>query len=66
MNRAGAVPTALADIAKRRLTWREYLKSLRQVQTEASYAHDDRRPALAELLLLPHLIRTRLPKGRRR
>jgi D-aspartate ligase len=60
------VPTALGEIAKRRLTWREYLKSLRDVATEASFARDDRRPALAELLLLPHLIRTRLPKGLRR
>ena len=59
------VPTAIAEIAKGRLGWRDYLRSLRQVRTEASYARDDRRPALAEFLLLPHLIRTRLPKGRR-
>lgn len=58
------VAAAAPELAHRRLGWREYLRSLRQVETEASFARDDRRPALAELLLVPHLLRTRMPKRR--
>jgi predicted ATP-grasp superfamily ATP-dependent carboligase len=56
------IPAAAPDLARRRLKWRDYFDSLRKVQTEAAFARDDLRPALAELALLPHLIRTRLPK----
>jgi predicted ATP-grasp superfamily ATP-dependent carboligase len=58
------IPTAAPELARRRLTWREYVKSLRKVEAEASFSRDDLRPALAELMLLPHLIRTRKPRWR--
>jgi predicted ATP-grasp superfamily ATP-dependent carboligase len=53
------VPTAAPELASRRLSWRDYVHSLRNIATEASFSRDDPRPGLAELLLLPHLIRTR-------
>lgn len=59
------LPAAVPELVHRRLGWRDYVRSLREVETEAAFARDDKRPALAELLLLPHLIRTRRP-GRRR
>jgi predicted ATP-grasp superfamily ATP-dependent carboligase len=59
---AAAVP----ELARRRLTVRDYVGSLRQIESEASFARDDRRPALAELFLLPHLIRTRTARRLRR
>ena len=58
------IPAAASDLVRRRLKLRDYVGSLRTVETEASFARDDPRPALAELMLLPHLIRTRLPQRR--
>lgn len=49
------VPTAAIELRRRRLDWREYARSLRDVHTEAVFACDDMRPALAELALLPYL-----------
>jgi predicted ATP-grasp superfamily ATP-dependent carboligase len=57
---------AAPELARRRLTLRDYVRSLRQIESEASFARDDRRPALAELFLLPHLIRTRTARRLRR
>lgn len=54
-------PTALGEIARRRLGWREYVRSLRGIGSEATFSHDDPRPGLAEVALLPHLVRTRTP-----
>lgn len=53
------VPTAALELARGRLGWREYLRSLRHTATEASFSRDDPRPGLAELLLVPYLVRTR-------
>lgn len=55
-------PAAAPDLVRRRLKWRDYVGSLRGIETEASFSRDDPRPAVAELLLLPHLVRTRVPK----
>ena len=60
------IPAAAPELLRRRLKWRDYARSLRKIETEASFARDDLRPAVTELLLLPHLIRTRLPKSRAR
>ena len=54
-------PTAVAEIARRHLSWRDYLRSLRSVATEAVFSREDFRPGCAEVALLPHLIRTRAP-----
>lgn len=53
------VPTAAPGLVRRELRWREYVRSLRSIAVEASFSRDDPRPGLAELALLPHLIRTR-------
>lgn len=49
------VPTAAAELGRRRLGWRSYVKSLRSSDTESVFSHDDPRPAFAELALLPYL-----------
>src|SRR6266536_3297054 len=54
-------PTAFAEIARRRLSLHDYLRSLRSVAAEAVFSRDDLRPGCAEVALLPHLIRTRTP-----
>jgi len=53
------LPTSLVEIMRGRLDWRPFLKSIRRFQIEAVFERDDPLPALAELTLLPHLIRTR-------
>jgi D-aspartate ligase len=58
------VAAAAPELARRRLMWRDYVRTLRHAETEAAFARDDKRPALAELMLLPHLLRTRMPKRR--
>lgn len=54
-------PTAFGEIARRRLSWRDYVHSLRGIGTEATFSQDDPRPGWAEIALLPHLVRTRTP-----
>ena len=49
------VPTAAGELARRRLGWRSYLRSLRMSDAESVFSRDDLRPALAELALLPYL-----------
>jgi D-aspartate ligase len=49
------VPTAAGQLARRRLGWRSYLRSLRASDAESVFSRDDLRPALAELALLPYL-----------
>ncbi len=53
------LPTSLMEILRGRLAWRPFLASIRRFQIEAVFEPDDPLPALAELTLLPHLIRTR-------
>ena len=49
------VPNALVDMRARRLRPREYLASLRGVDTEAVFSLQDPLPAIYELALLPYL-----------
>jgi D-aspartate ligase len=58
-------PSAVTEIARRHLTWRDYVGSLRGADTEAVFSREDPRPAWAEVALLPHLIRTRTPSRTR-
>jgi D-aspartate ligase len=53
------VPTALVDVVGRRLTLREYLRSLRNVSVEAVWERGDLRPGVAECLLAPYLVAKR-------
>jgi len=49
------IPTALNELAGRRLEWRPYLRSLRVADVESVFSRDDPGPGLAELALLPYL-----------
>ena len=49
------VPTAAGELARRRLGWRAYLRSLRVSNVESVFSRDDPLPGLAELALLPYL-----------
>jgi predicted ATP-grasp superfamily ATP-dependent carboligase len=49
------VPTAAVMLYQRRLSWRSYLRSLRGVDVEGSFAKDDFVPGLVELALIPYL-----------
>jgi D-aspartate ligase len=49
------LPTAVLELARRRLDWRAYLRSLRVSDIESVFSHDDPRPGFAELALLPYL-----------
>jgi predicted ATP-grasp superfamily ATP-dependent carboligase len=53
------LPTSLLEIIRGRLDWRAFIRSISRFQMEAVFARDDPKPALAELTLLPYLIRTR-------
>jgi len=53
------LPTGVVEIGRGTLRWRTYLRSLLSVDVESVYSIDDLVPALAELALVPHLIRTR-------
>ena len=53
------LPTSLVEILHGRLDWRTFAKSISHFQMEAVFDRDDPLPALAELTLLPHLVRTR-------
>ena len=57
------LPTSINEIARGRLDWRVFLKSLTNFDIEAVFERDDPLPGLAELTLLPHLIRTRSTRG---
>ena len=52
-------PTAVVEIVQRRLTARQYVRSLLRADTEAVFARDDPLPGLVEVLLTPYLIATR-------
>jgi len=49
------VPTAAVMLYQRRLGWRSYLRSLRGVDVEGTFAKDDLVPGLVELALIPYL-----------
>lgn len=49
------LPTMAIELVRRRLDWRLYARSLCGVHTESVFSHDDLRPGLAELALLPYL-----------
>ncbi len=49
------LPTAVGELARRRLGWRAYVQSLRLADVESVFSHDDPLPGLAELALLPYL-----------
>jgi D-aspartate ligase len=49
------VPNAVRDIGRRQLRARDYLRSLRGIDVGAVWAADDRKPAFAELGILPYL-----------
>lgn len=49
------VPTAAAELVRRRLDWRSYLRSLRVLDVESVFTPDDLGPGFAELALLPYL-----------
>jgi predicted ATP-grasp superfamily ATP-dependent carboligase len=53
------LPTSLGEITRGHMAWRSYADSVRGIHTEAVFERDDPLPALAELALLPHLLRTR-------
>ena len=49
------IPTAAIELARRRLSWRAYARSLQPLHAESVFSRDDMRPGLAELALLPYL-----------
>jgi D-aspartate ligase len=49
-------PTAAVEIRQGSLTLRDYLASLRRVEVEAVFSHEDPLPGVAELGLLPYLM----------
>jgi predicted ATP-grasp superfamily ATP-dependent carboligase len=49
------IPTAVLMLYQRRISWRSYLRSLRGVDVEGTFAKDDPVPGLVELALIPYL-----------
>lgn len=49
------IPSAARELVARRLDWRPYARSLRLFDVESVFSHDDPRPGVAELALLPYL-----------
>jgi D-aspartate ligase len=49
------LPTAVVEIAGRRMSLRSYLRSLRSADVEAVFSRNDPLPGLAELALIPYL-----------
>jgi D-aspartate ligase len=49
------IPTGLAEMARRRLGWRAYLRSLLRANTEAVFDLRDPLPSIAEAALIPYL-----------
>lgn len=50
------LPTGVLEMWRGRLSWRDYLRSLRGLHGESVFCREDPLPGLAELALLPHLI----------
>jgi D-aspartate ligase len=53
------VPTATLELARRRLKWGTYLRSLRASNAESVFSRDDPLPGFAEIALLPYSAVTR-------
>jgi D-aspartate ligase len=54
------VPTAIVEVRAGRLDWRSYLRTvLGGFDVEAVFSREDPRPGLAEIALLPYLIKSR-------
>jgi predicted ATP-grasp superfamily ATP-dependent carboligase len=49
------VPTAVVELARGRLSWRSYLRSLLSADVEAVFSARDPLPGIVELGLLPYL-----------
>jgi D-aspartate ligase len=49
------VPTAVADVCRRRLKLKDYIQSLRKADTEAVFSGQDPVPGLVECALVPYL-----------
>jgi D-aspartate ligase len=49
------LPTGIVDVFRRRLDWREYLRTLKNAQVESVFNREDPLPGLMELLLIPYL-----------
>lgn len=49
------VPTGIVDVARGRLRLRDYIESLRRVDTEAVFSWEDPIPGMVECALLPYL-----------
>ena len=49
------LPTGILEVLRRRLDWREYLRSLTHAQVEAVFNREDPMPGLMELVLIPYL-----------
>jgi predicted ATP-grasp superfamily ATP-dependent carboligase len=53
------LPTGAVEVLGGRIGWRSYLRSLRGVHTESVFSWDDPLPGVAELGLVPYLVRKR-------
>ncbi len=49
------LPTSFTQILTGRLSWREYLRSIRNTDVEAVFTQDDPWPGIAELMLIPYM-----------
>jgi predicted ATP-grasp superfamily ATP-dependent carboligase len=49
------VPTGALEVWRGSLAWREYLRSLANVQAESVFCRDDPLPGFMELALIPYL-----------
>jgi predicted ATP-grasp superfamily ATP-dependent carboligase len=49
------IPTAIVELLRRRLDWKEYLQSLKTFHVEAVFTRQDPLPGLMELFLIPYL-----------
>jgi predicted ATP-grasp superfamily ATP-dependent carboligase len=59
------VPTAIREVLHRRLSWREYLRSIRPPLAPAIYSSDDPLPGVLEIPLLAYLAGKRVLSGGR-
>jgi D-aspartate ligase len=53
------LPTGAVEVLGGRIGWRSYLRSLRGVHTESVFSREDPLPGIAELGLVPYLVRIR-------
>jgi predicted ATP-grasp superfamily ATP-dependent carboligase len=53
------VPTGIVEVSGRRMKLRDYVDSLRHVDTDAVFSKEDPLPGIVEFLLLPYLLMKR-------